>query len=82
MAQWSFITGSSAQSAVRLFIHDYEKKINYAWLNGRGGIAVKRAIEMDRRAKANGDERGNPTTGMGRLVAGICKQAEFHCDDL
>lgn len=80
--QWAYISGNEAQSVVRRFIRDYEKKVDYTWIAGKGAAAIERAITMDRRAKEGGNKLVNPTTGVWRLVTELCKLANFPPDGL
>jgi hypothetical protein len=75
--QWASITGEKSRSAVRKYLKDYEKHADFEKLKGNGEVAMKRAKQMEARAKANNEEFANPTTSVWHLVAILCHEAEF-----
>jgi hypothetical protein len=80
--QWGYIDGDHAQSAVKRYMPGYDKTVDYLQISGKGAAAINRATTMERRATEGGDKIGNPTTGMWRLVAELCKHASFPPDSL
>jgi hypothetical protein len=80
--QWGYITCADATSGVKDYISRYDKKVDYSWLVGKGAAALSRAEAMERNARRNRNKLANPTTGVWRLVAELCKHANFPSSDL
>lgn len=78
----AYIERKAAQSALKARVPGYEKEIDFSVLKGKCGKAKSRAEQLDARAARIGDQYGNPTTGMWRLVARLCDQAHFPVDAL
>jgi hypothetical protein len=80
--QTAYISGEDAQSAVKRYIRAYHKKVDYSCLAGNGADAINRAKALEARAAKDGDTLANPTTGVWRLVAELCEQANFATERL
>jgi RloB-like protein len=80
--QWSYISGVQSQSDLRRFIQDYNKRVDFSKIEHKGHSAIARARKMAVRAQEGGDEFDNPTTGMWRLVATLCREANFPVDKI
>lgn len=79
---WAYIERRDLRSTVRKYIPGYDKKAEFAALQGNGHDAIRRAQEMERRAANIGNPFENPTTGVWRLVSQLCQEARFSTTNL
>ena len=80
--QWRYLTRDDALEAVKDFIPEYDKKVEYLKIQGKLRDAVGRAQTMEQRAISSGSRNGNPSTGMWKLVTTLCANAGATMDEL
>ena len=80
--QRAAITTKKAGDAVRTHVPRYVKHMDFARLAGRGADAVVRAKELEAQSRRKGERRGNPTTGVWRLITKLCEDSDVSVSEI